>query len=198
MLSLCCPLRRLCTNACFFHSKKPVTVSREDRLLNYYTFLHLGRILLNRHKVTLSLNSCIVIPVQRTTPRVCPDNRQPSQQIPNRLSCLQPYHSYWCVLTHSPSWFACEDKAGSRNGGHRYRGNNHIHLKTRRRYSPLSYWCGWLRGLCHEADNGTPYGRAIEEKVVIHQITLDGITTPNPTVAFDSVNKNSRVVRCMV
>ena len=37
--------------------------------------------------------------------------------------------------------------------------------------------------------NGTSYGRAIEEKVVIHQITLDGITTPNPTVAFDSVNK---------
>ena len=48
------------------------------------------------------------------------------------------------------------------------------------------------------SQDGTFHGFIIEEQIVVHQITLDGIATPYPTVALDAVDKEFTVVRCMV
>ena len=45
------------------------------------------------------------------------------------------------------------------------------------------------RVLATKQPDCTFHGFTIEEKIIIHQITLDSITTPYPAVAFDTVNK---------
>lgn len=37
--------------------------------------------------------------------------------------------------------------------------------------------------------DGTLHGFIIEEQIVVHQVALDGIATPYPTVALDAVDK---------
>ena len=49
--------------------------------------------------------------------------------------------------------------------------------------------------------DGTLHGFIIEEQIVVHQVTLDGIATLYPTVALDAVHKEftgSKVHGCLL
>jgi hypothetical protein len=49
--------------------------------------------------------------------------------------------------------------------------------------------CPVTGSLPPECIHGTCYGTIIIHEIIVHQITLVSITTPNPAITFDAIDK---------